>query len=147
MPEQSPSPATAANEMALYTVQSALTSVSELVVRRESSGTQIEFTSSTQATNGWTRLPSGILIKWGTVSVSRNTLSTVTFPVAATVPAFTSIFSVTGNQTFSAGPSLGDLNTAPCIGNFSTTDFEVYSRANGLPNSGVISLVYFAIGI
>lgn len=147
MPEQGSAPTTAVNEMALYTQLSSLSGNSELVIRNENNGASVEFTSSVKATNGWSRLPSGVLIKWGTASANRNTLSTITFPTGGTIPAFTAIYSVTGNQTFAAGPSTGDLNTAACIGNFTTTNFQVYARANGLPNSGAISIAYVAIGI
>lgn len=145
-PQGGGTPVPPANMINIYADTSTLTSVTELFINRDA-GSPVEFTSSTQATNGWTRLPSGILIKWGTDSATRNTLSTITFPTGATIPAFTSIFSVTGSQTFSAGPSNGDLNTAPCIGNFTTTTFQVYPRANGLPNGGTVSIAYVAIGI
>ena len=93
------------------------------------------------------RLPSGLLIKWGPASVTRNTLSTLTYPTGGSIPAFSSVFIVIGNQTFAAGPSTGDLNTALSVGNFTTTTFQVYARANGLPSGGSISITYFAIGI
>lgn len=147
MPEQGSAPTTAANELALFTEQSSLTNVAEMVFRRESNGSSIEFTSSLQATSGWTRLPSGILIKWGDFTATRNALGTVTFNVAATIPVFTAVYMVTGTQKFAAGPSLGDLNTAPVYGNFTTTTFQVYPRSNGLPNSGLVDCTFLAIGI
>lgn len=149
MPEQGASPTTAINEMALFTRQSALSSVAELVIRRENNGPAVEFTSSTQATNGWTRLPSGILIKWGTASItSRNSLETIIFPVAGTIPVFTAVFTVQALQTFGAGPSLGQLNTAVSAGNFTTVNFQVFARAIGLPGgTPAVSITYVAIGI
>jgi len=65
LPEQAAGPATAANELAVYSKQSTLTGVAELFVRRESSGDEIELTSGLAANDGWSRLPSSILIKWG----------------------------------------------------------------------------------
>lgn len=90
MPEQSSAPATSANEMALYTKESALTSVAEMFIRKESNGNEIEFTSFLGATNGWTRLPSGILLKWGT-GVGSGTHTTL-FPTAPTIPVYTAVY-------------------------------------------------------
>ncbi len=91
MPEQSSAPDTLVNEVALFSRESTLTTNTELVFRRESNGFESEFTGVLDATNGWTRLPSGILLKWGTGSGS-GPVETV-FPAGATFPAFTAVFS------------------------------------------------------
>lgn len=146
LPDQSSAPTTAANEMAVYSKESPLSGVtsSELFVRRESDGTELNVTGSG---TGWSYLPSGLLIKWGTVSVSRNALSTVTFPVdATTIPAFATILSVQVSQTFAAGPSTGDLNVAVSAGNYTTTTFQTFARAIGLPSGSTVSVNYVAIG-
>lgn len=145
-PNQLAAPTFTNPEIGLYNFVSPVTTINELFIRN-SSGVTTPITASAQTANGWSYLPSGLLIKWGSAAVTRNTLSTVTFPIGATIPAFTSIFMVQSNQTFNAGPSTGDLNTAPCTGNITTTNFQVYARANGLPNSGSINVFYFAIGI
>lgn len=146
LPEQGSAPTTAANEVALYSKD--VSGASQLFMRRESNGTEINFTSSLQSNSGWARLPSGILLKWGPATVpSRNSLATVTFNTGGSIPVFTAIYSVMVSQTFSAGPSTGDLNVAVSAGNFTTTTFEVFGRAIGLPNSGSFDIRFFAIGI
>ena len=72
MPEQGAAPATLANEGALYTKVGATSAVAELFFRRESSGDEIGFTEGTLANNGWTRLPCGLLVKWGKVGTPVN---------------------------------------------------------------------------
>lgn len=90
-PQQSAAASTAALEMAMYAKNSTLTSQTELYIRRPSNGTEIEFTGASATGNGWTILPSGLLLKWGTQSYTLPQTSgskTITFPVAATIPVF-----------------------------------------------------------
>lgn len=146
MPEQTVVPTVAANEMAVYTKVSPLSGVnaSELFVRRESDGTELNITGSG---TGWSYLPSGLLIKWGTVSATRNTLGTITFTVdATTIPAFATILSVQVSQTFAAGPTESNLNVALSAGNYTTTTFQVFPRAIGLPSGSTVSVDFVAIG-
>ena len=89
-PQQGSDPSTAAGEVALFSAISPYSGVPELSVRLQSNGPSIEFTSADGSTNGWARLPSGILLKWG--QSSANGLATITFPAGATIPAFTNIF-------------------------------------------------------
>lgn len=138
-------------EVALYSKNGAQSGVPELYFQRNNLAADMGYaiTESLQATNGWTRLPSGILIKWGTAAIAqRNSLITIIYPVAGNIPVFTSVFMVQASQTFAAGPSLGQLNTAVSTGNFTTVDFQVFARAIGLPSAGpVVTLTYVAIGI
>lgn len=145
LPEQTSAPTTLVNEIALYSKD--VSGATQLFMRRESNGSEIDFTSSLQASSGWARLPSGILLKWGNATPTRNTLGTVTFNTGAGIPVFTAIYSVMVDQTFGAGPSTGDLNLAVSAGNFTTTTFQVFGRAIGLPNSGTYSIRFLAIGI
>lgn len=147
MPVQSVTPATLANEVALFSRTSTLSLIPEMAFRRNTNGTVIEFTSSLGATDGWTRLPSGILLKWGVIVTPRNTLALYPFPVAATIPIYTTLFNVTASQTFAAGPATGDLNTAVCVGNVTAANFQVYPRAIGLPSGGNVSIFYLATGV
>lgn len=90
MPEQGSAPATSANEAAIFSQESSLTGVTELVFRRESNGDEIEFTGFLGAANGWTRLPSGLLLKWG--SGNGSGVHTTQFDVGATIPVFTTTY-------------------------------------------------------
>ena len=60
MPTQQAAPTTLAGEIALFSLLSG--GLPELSWKQESNGSTIEFTSRQE--NGWTRLPSGILMKW-----------------------------------------------------------------------------------
>jgi len=83
MPEQSAATSTAVNEMALYVLENATTSVSNLYLRLENDGTQFDLTPSVSghATSGYEVLPSGLILKWGTGTVGANSSATVVFNV------------------------------------------------------------------
>jgi len=134
-PEQTADPATAADEVAVYSKLSALSGNSELFVRNENNGTVVEFTSSGQAATGWTRLPSGILMKWGTGNVNANATAVVNFD--ATEP-FTTVYNVSVTRQGQAGDS-GTLYYQA----FTTTSITVYNASNAGPRV----FYYQAIGI
>lgn len=94
LPVQGSAPTTAAGEVAIYSTTSSLTGVPELSIRAESAGTAFEFTSKTEGTNGWTRLPSGILLKWGTTSTLTAGDNTITLPTGASIQAFATIYNI-----------------------------------------------------
>jgi len=147
MPEQSVSPVTAANEMALYTKEQ--DGVSQMFIRRESDGTEINITNDgLKANPGWARLPNGLIMKWGIVSVSQNTRNTVILPSGGTIPVFTTIFIGTVSQYFISSTGDGSLNNAVCIGDFSDpTRVYIFPRAIGIPFADTISVSYFLIGV
>jgi hypothetical protein len=140
---QGSDPATAGNQMALY-VKTGLDTNPQMFIERQSGSTDtpvvIEFTGSAKTTNGWTRLPSGILLKWGTSVATANAATAITFPVGATVPAFTIApfniqVTLQGNTASHGGAIfLQSIDSA--------TQFTVYSA------SGTSKTVwYFAIGV
>ncbi len=140
-PNQGSAPATGAGEVALYSQNSTLTSTSELVFRRESNGTSYEFTSALASASGWARLPSGILLKWGNFATVPGS-NTVSFPVAATIPVFSSIFQVLiSTKGVAANDSFVLLNS------FTTTDMTVYSTQRTSTTTAVSAFTYLAIGI
>lgn len=139
MPEQSSPPPTGANEMALYTKESSLTSLAEMFIRREN-GTEIEFTSSLGAANGWTRLPSGILLKWGTSN--GNGAHTTNFPTGTTIPAFVAVY--TGFVvTFDSTPT---PNTFATFQGVSITGINVFGSRRVDKNSTDTTYTYLVIG-
>src|SRR5208337_2421146 len=124
MPNQSATPkVTIANEVGLYCNSSTLTSQPELFFIKQF-GTTVpaplngvngyEVTSSNYiAVNGWTRLPSGIMLMWGAATVPNNT-TPVTLPISATIPNFFSVYQIllTSNSNNGAVPvtvSLGGV--------------------------------------
>lgn len=66
MPVQVGTPATALTEGTLYTRNSAATGRLECWFVRGSGG-DVPFTEGQSIANGWSRLPSGIILKWGSV--------------------------------------------------------------------------------
>jgi len=143
MPEQSvpPSPVTTANEVALYSRQSSLTSVAELVFIRESDGSKIEFTGLLGSPTGWTRLPSGILLKWGTNTVSGAV--TTMFPVIANTPAFTQVFSA----HVTAENATGVPDVSATLMAFTPLDIKVYGSSRTTTGLANVKYWYLVIGI
>jgi len=138
-PEQGVNPATAVNEVALFSRESTLTGISELCVRNENNGTIYEFTSRGVS---WTRLPSGILLKWGIATADGD--STVTFPVAANIPAFTTCYSVQLTLVVAAA---GDADQAVRLKSYTNLDFNCYGSKRITLGSHLVGFTYLAIGI
>ncbi len=83
MPEHA-APATAIDEAGFYANVGATSTVTELFFRRENNGASIPMTETveTTVTNGWSYLPSGLIIQWGQQVINNDTL--FTFPKAMT---------------------------------------------------------------
>lgn len=144
LPEQAAACSTGANEGVIYAREGAYSTATELCFRRESDGTIIEFTGGTLNEPGWTRLPSGLLIKWGISSATGYTL--ITFPVATTIPAFTSIFQVSA-MTYGNAAGNTDTDTAIRVDSFTITNFYAYGSARSTTGSKLTSFSYIAIGV
>jgi len=141
MPEQGSPPTTAANEAGFYSQESSLTGMTELVFRRESNGSEIEFTGFQGATNGWTRLPSGILLKWGTGTGSG--ISTTSFPVSANIPVFTAVY----NALVTVGDSSPTPNTFATLRGFTTTGITIFGSSRTSTSSTKVTFSYLVIGL
>jgi len=122
MPEQGAAPATAANEGAIYTKQGTKTTVTELVFRRESSGTEIEMTAG-EGVNGWTMLPSGLLLKWMTVSATAGDQD-LFWPTGPTIPPFSAVYQTLVTVGVNTG---GDPNIAVTYKTETTAKVVVYN--------------------
>lgn len=146
LPVQGAAPSTSATQVALYS-KTGISTNQELFFRRVSDGVQIDCTGSLQSSNGWSRLPSGILLKWGSATVNRNALTTVTYPTGGAIPAFSTVYMVAVNQTFSAGPTLSDLNCFVSAGNYTATTFQTYANAAVSPLGSTISITYYTLGV
>lgn len=100
----------------------------------------VAFTESMQVSQsaGYTRLPSGVLLKWGTqTGIVPNTPGQyVTFPTGANIPAFTNIFSVQVTAIGTAGNTGSIWSTS-----FTTAQILVWSTGMGLTACN-----WFAIG-
>lgn len=143
-PVQSTPPTTVANEVGLYCQNSSLTSQPELVYERQEGSTvpspvltNIEFTSAGWANPGWTRLPSGILLKWytGVTFVS----STVTVNLNSSNPTFTALLTV----LLTTNDSAGLFNDVIGIESMTSSSFTAYCVTTP---PGTVTLGYLAIG-
>lgn len=146
MPEQGAAPTTAPGpEMGLYVKNSTLTSNPEMFIRRNNDGIEIGMTEYLGAGTGWSRLPSGLLLKWGFVAPSLPNPATITFPVGATIPIFNNLYSV---QVSPANNAVSDLNWSASIVNTSLTaaSFQVWMTQRTSTTSTAIQLYYLAIG-
>jgi hypothetical protein len=148
-PTQNPVPTPQAGIVQLYSQVSAITGQPELVFTHQLGSSAplaariVEFTSAGWANPGWTRLPSGILLKWHS-GISMASVSTVTVNLNTDVPGspnFTTLYSV-----FNSTTSVSNYNTVVDIQ--SITGFVVVFGQNGLvnPPSG-FTVAYLAIGI
>jgi len=151
MPNQNASPPTTiANEVELYCNTSTYTTKPELFFIKQNGNADLplglrlangfEISASNYIQNGgWTRLPSGILLKWGTFSTSLNT-GVVTFPVDASIPIFNNIFTIyaTANNSTTVGAQYYNIGDA--VNPILTTSFGVTC------NTTNINLAYLAIG-
>ena len=140
-PEQGGDPATLVNEVAIFAKQSGLTGVAELFLRQENNGTVYEWTSSLNAVEGWTRLPSGILIKWGSQAPGGAAAGANIdlYPVAATIPVFTAAYIVLVSPYH-----LGADAATVRLMDWNTTQFRVFAT---IPGGGTNpGWTYLAIG-
>jgi hypothetical protein len=87
-----------AGNVALYSALSTVSTLNELYINKNvmTSGgpvlTQIPSTAAYLDPVGWSYLPSGMLMKWGQATSPGAGSNTITFPVAATIPAFSDVF-------------------------------------------------------
>lgn len=151
-PSQGSAPVFLAGEEGLYNAVYATTVKNELFVHRQTGATTAEtpltasFLSVSSApaalSAGWTWLPSGLLLKWGLTS--GNGLTTITYPVSATIPAFTTVFAL--HITTSSG-SLGDSDTYVRVSAASNPlQFEVFCSPRTTTGAKAASFFYLAIG-
>ncbi len=117
------------------------TGTNELFLVKADGTTTIPITASVQNTNGWTYLPSGILLKWGNASYA-SAPQTVTFPTGGNIPAFKNIFSVTLTPVQNVSSPFNNVIT---INTISTTNFVITNGGTFGPPSGV-TVNYLAIG-
>lgn len=136
LPEQSPNgPSTAANEGAIYTKEAG--TITRLFWRPENTaaaGVEYQLTNInpfTSAPNGYTFLPNGLLLIFGTATVVLgNTSFTVTFPNALTLTANPYSVNYVSNGLAST-PRVTSISTTGFSGSCSSTTTAIYWMAIG----------------
>ena len=141
--EQAADPATAANEMAIYSKD--VSGSTRLFYREESAGTVVQATSAfsqvTSAASGSSFLPGGIIIKWGIFST--GTLQAT--GSQGFVSAFpTACYSLTLTPISKAGGTSNNGTLAPITGTVAPGGFD-WSFSTG-PTSSYLGFYYIAIG-
>lgn len=131
---------TAIGEANIYSRTSTLTTNTELTWQRDSNGAVIEWTGLLANQNGWTRLPSGILMKWGFAN-STGTGFTLNYPVAATIPVFVG-FPYIVQVTPYSGSATGITVTVNNAAFFTVNTFQT-----NLATPSASPFYYLAIGI
>ena len=152
----------ASGEVGLYNqlpTANPITGIDELFINKIVSGgaaVQVPMTASILSTNngpgtfsnGWTYLPSGILLKWAWISGTgleggaSNTKGVVVFPTGANTPVFRGIFQVLVSQVWQTNRTSAGSNGFALF-SMSTTQFIVTWSGN---NSTGSQLSYLAIG-
>jgi hypothetical protein len=137
-----------ASEIYLFNQNAAPTNVSDIWLKR-GSGTAYPITGSQQADNGWTYLPSGILLKWGqSGDLAGNDWTLVDFPVGPGIPVFNNIFSVQASaQVIDPQPSTNQTTASVILNSvFATTGFYIFNRRTDGGFGYLSRCTYFAIG-
>lgn len=144
---QQDAPATIAGEIALSALVSNLSGSlnTELALRHQSNATNHIFTAGGSGFFGWTRLPSGLLIKWmnEVVFAGSATGDTIVFPTSQTGPTFTEIYAAFVSPS---GTNTGNFTSY--ILNYTVTSVTVWSTLRYGADTGTINAGnILAIGI
>lgn len=140
-------PSTTSNEIALYCIDPALTTAgSELYLRRESNGVSVPMTAarfdSGTTFDGWSFLPSGILIKWGTITTAGGNRTT-NFSTGASFPAFTAVYRAFLTPVSSSST---DVDVAIRLRTLTTTSFSYYGSPRTTTGAKAMTFNYLVIG-
>jgi hypothetical protein len=143
-------PTTLNNEIALYCQDPSYTlQGSELFIRRESNGAGIPATaayfiagSDTGSTQGWTFLPSGILLKWGTINTAGGDQS-FTFATGTNYVAFSEVYRAFLTPRDSAN---GDSDVAIRLKSVTTTTMSYYGSPRTTTGAKAMTFDYLVIG-
>lgn len=93
------------------------------------------------ASTGYLKLPSGIIMKWGSVSGGPGA-NTTSFPVGSGIPVFSNIFTMYVTTVDNTGipDSYAQLQT------YTTTNFKIFNTTRSNLNPSGASCTYLAIG-
>lgn len=131
LPEQAAAPATTATQMAIYTKH--VGAKPAMFLRNHTSGTEVDFTTDSKATDGWCRLPCGTLMLWFSVPAVTNG-ATYGFP--GTFPAITAVYSAQVTTVYTGVP----LTYPVCYSALTTANITLATK-NGAGDAGAKILV------
>jgi hypothetical protein len=149
LPQQAMATVTPVGEVAIECLSSAYNANGpELIYLPENAGARVEMTASLKATNGWTFLPSGLLIKWGRFLVAAAGTAVVPFPAGAGIPAYgMTVYNITFQVSNGAAT---DPNWAITLNTATTTLANI--GYNAVARDSAVATIptfiyYYAIGI
>lgn len=158
MPEQVAAPVTNASEIALFSIVGAISGVTELNFKRSGNPlTSIPFTEGLLATPGWTILPCGLVVKWGSEVINAGAYNEtqsriVVYPVVGnrpfTQPALFTLFSDKFDGNARLSPFAYSINTA--VGTNTALQFNLrYSSLDKNAGATVVPITvnWLAVGI
>ena len=141
-----------AGNIGLYSALDPITGQNELYINKRNQATVVQSsstasilsTSSAPATKtaGWTRLPSGMLLKWDS-NLGATGNVTRSFPVAATIPAFTTCMAV---YVTLMDANVGDFDRSVRLIDFTATTINVYGSFRTTTGAAGLFFNYLAIG-
>lgn len=136
---------TGANQMALYTGANANSGRQELYVIHQNSTVPVPMTAyalgGTNAGNGWTYLPSGLIMAWGRSTTGGANNVTITYSAELTnFPGFTTVFAFPQLTRISGAGTSTNFVT---LTNYTQTTFQVYASAG----STGVQFAWMIIGI
>lgn len=116
---------------------------SELFIQRDGVATAIQLTRGTPSVgaNGYTFLPGGLLLQWGTVTTSGLGAATFTFPVAFS----SAVYSVTATGSNASTASSKDFFARTTTPTTTSVDIITASSLNNRFASGTVYIM--AIGV
>lgn len=127
---------TAAGEVGVYCKNGATSGVPELFFRRQSAGAITPMTEASAMANGWTWLPSGLLMQWGT-QVNTGGPNSYNFPIAFP----TACLQVVVGTLFNT-----DQNKFTQLVGFTQTQFSIFSTQRTANVATTGSCTFWAIG-
>lgn len=151
-PVQAVVPVFAAGDLGLFSFLNATTTKNELNVYKANNAgyVNVPFTASIlsnsapiQNGSGWSYLPSGLIIQWGTVSVGITLNNTITLAVNFPIPFPIAVLNVQATQNTVGSASRGIFYNVSATNPASFTIQTFRSRAGG---GATNEFYYFAIG-
>lgn len=136
--EQAANPATSANEVAVYSKE--LSGASTLYLRKENNGTVIQMSAQdpTIAASGSSFLPGGVIIKWGSATVTNT--QTVNFASAFPTACWQVILQPINNGAVTVA------NDYVYVASSSTTGFNATGVRRTSLVGNTVTFSYIAIG-
>lgn len=139
-PVQGSAPSFTAGNIGLYNLLDSVSTVNQLFINLQD-GTNVPITAAAKAANpGYTYLPSGLLVKWGTGTANGSTV--ITYPTGATIPVFNNVYHA---QVITVRGSVA-TNTLTVLQAYSTTTITVIGVQQTSTTATTASCAYIVIG-